>query len=101
MKEKSKLKDGTFNYGNVEMTDKEYLEAQNPKIRTTIFLEADLIRAYKKEAAKRGIKYQQLMREKLKEALNNELDFESRLVKLEEMVLKKTASNRRSKKTIS
>ena len=97
MKEKSKLKDGVFHYGDGEMTDEEYLEAQNPKVRTTMFLEADLIRAYKKEATKRGMKYQQLMREKLKEAISNDHDLKSRLIKLEETVFKKEANTKRSK----
>jgi hypothetical protein len=57
MKAKTKLKDGVIKHGKVEMTDEELELAQSPKIRTTIFLDADLIRAYKKEAAKRGLKY--------------------------------------------
>ena len=85
----SKLKDGEFNYGDVEMTDEEYAEAQNSKVRTTIFLEADLIRTYKKEATKRGIRYQQLMREKLWEGLDDESDTEERLERLEKKVFKK------------
>lgn len=88
MKGKNKLKDGRFDYGKVEMTDEEYLESQNPKVRTTMFLEADLIRAYKQEATKRGVKYQQLMREKLKDALNEPIDMEARLRRLEKVVLK-------------
>lgn len=89
MKAKSKLKDGKFDYGNVEMTDEEYRESQNPKVRTTMFLEADLIRAYKREAIKRGVKYQQLMREKLKDALETPIDIEGRLRRLEKTVLKR------------
>lgn len=85
----SKLKDGEFKYGDVEMTDKEYSEAQNPKVRTTIFLEADLIRTYKKEAIQRGVRYQQLMREKLWEGLGNHSDIEERLEHLEMKVFKK------------
>lgn len=89
MKGKSKLKDGKFNYGKVEMTNEEYRESQNPKVRTTMFLEANLIRIYKQEAAKRGMKYQQLMREKLRGALNAPIDIETRLRRLEQEVLKK------------
>jgi predicted DNA binding CopG/RHH family protein len=89
MKDKNKLENGKFDYGNVEMTDEEYRESQNPKVRTTMFLEADLIRIYKREAAKRGVKYQQLMREKLRGALNAPIDIESRLQRLEQEVLKK------------
>lgn len=47
-------------------------EAQNPKIRTTVFLEENLIRALKQEAIEHGIKYQQLMRDKLKESMINQ-----------------------------
>ena len=41
MKAKSKLKDGVIEYGKVEMTPEELEEAQNVKIRTTMFLEED------------------------------------------------------------
>jgi predicted DNA binding CopG/RHH family protein len=89
MKAKSKLKDGVIRHGSVEMTPEEIEESQNPKIRTTMFLEEDLIRAYKREATKRGLKYQQLMREKLRAGLIEGSDVESRLRRLEEKVLKR------------
>jgi len=89
MKAKSKLKMGVIRHGSVEMTAEELLESENPKIRTTMFLEEDLIREYKKEAAKRGVKYQQLMREKLRSGLAQDSGFESRLKRLEEKVLKR------------
>ncbi len=69
-KAQSKLKDGEFHYGDVEMTDEEYQEAQNPKVRTTIFLDEDLINAYKQKALKQGVKYQQLFRDTLRQALS-------------------------------
>ncbi len=89
MKGKSSLKDREFHYGSIEMTEEEYAEAQNPKIRTTIFLEADLIRAYKQEAARRGLKYQQLIREKLRAGLRAPSEIEMRLKQLEKAVFKK------------
>ena len=91
MKAKTKLKDGIIQYGQVKMTDDELKEAQNPKVRTTIFLETELIRAYKKEAARLGLKYQQLMREKLHMALglSGESEIEVRLMRLEEKILKR------------
>lgn len=85
---KDQVSDLHYEYGKVEMTDEEYREAQNPKVRTTIFLEADLIRAYKKEATERGMKYQQLMREKLRDALGSESDLEARLRRIEKKVFK-------------
>ncbi len=88
MKAKNKLKDGVIQVGKVEMTGEELIESQNPKIRTTMFLEEDLIRAYKREAAKRGVKYQQLMREKLRNGLSSDSDVEARLRRLEKKVLK-------------
>ncbi len=88
MKAKSKLKDGVIQAGKVEMTEEELIESQNPKIRTTMFLEEDLIRAYKREAVKRGVKYQQLMREKLRNGLSADSDVEARLRRLEKKVLK-------------
>jgi predicted DNA binding CopG/RHH family protein len=89
MKAKSKLKDNTIQYGKVEMTEDELQEARNPKIRTTMFLEEDLIRAYKREATRRGLKYQQLMREKLRSGLQQDSDVETRLKRLEAKVLKR------------
>jgi predicted DNA binding CopG/RHH family protein len=89
MKAKSKLKDGVIEYGKIEMTDEELEEAQNVKVRTTMFLEEDLIRAYKREAAKRGLKYQQLMREKLRAGLSEGTGLEHRLRRLEQKVFKK------------
>ena len=89
MKVKSKLKDGVIQHGKVEMSAEELLQSQNPKIRTTMFLDEDLIRAYKREAAKRGLKYQQLMREKLRAGLLSGNDIETRLNRLEEKVLKR------------
>jgi predicted DNA binding CopG/RHH family protein len=89
MKAKTKLKDGKIRHGKVEMTEDELREAQNPKIRTTMFLEEDLIRAYKREAIRRGLKYQQLMREKLRSGLQQESDVETRLKRLEDKVLKR------------
>jgi len=87
----SKLKDGEFHYGNVEITDEEYQEAQNPKVRTTIFLEENLINAYKQKALSQGVKYQQLLRDTLKQALSGPSDIESRLEALEQKVFKKRA----------
>ena len=99
MKAKSKLKDGTFAYGSVEMTDQEYMDAQNPMIRTTIFLEEDLIRTLKQEAIQRGIKYQQLVREKLKGATENKSEnLVDRVVRLEAVVFKKPSGGGRSQR---
>ena len=89
MKVKSKLKEGVIRHGNVEMTDEELEASQNPKIRTTMFLEEDLIRAYKREAHKRGLKYQQLMRDKLRAGLEQDSAIEARLKRLEDRVLKR------------
>lgn len=88
---KKLLKASEFQYGGVEMTDVEYRDAQDPKIRTTIFLEASLIRACKAEAAKRGIKYQQYVREVLRKALTEPSDLSKRVERLEELVFRKRA----------
>ena len=90
-KTQSKLKDGEFHYGDVEMSDEEYQEGQNPKVRTTIFLEEDLINAYKQKALNKGVKYQQLLRETLRQAISAPSDIETRLEALEQKVFKKRA----------
>ncbi len=88
---KKLLRASELNYGDVEMTDAEFVEAQDPKVRTTIFLEASLIRACKNAAAKRGIKYQQYIREVLRKSLSLSDDLSKRLERLEEAVFKKRA----------
>lgn len=88
---RKELKDGEFDYGSVEMTDQEYQEAQDPKIRTTIFLDASLIRAYKQQATKQGAKYQQLIRDTLRKALSGGDGVSERLARLENVVFKKRA----------
>ena len=89
MKAKSKLKEGSILFGKIDMTDVDLLESQNPKIRTTMFLDEALIRAYKRDASKRRLKYQQLMREKLRSGLTQDSDIETRLRRVEDKVLKR------------
>lgn len=83
MKAKSKTKDG-IKYGNVELTQEESEGLLDPMVRTTIFLNASLVRAYKAEAAKRNVKFQQLLREKLREGMNEDSSLEGRVRRLEQ-----------------
>ena len=62
---------------------------ETPKIRTTIFLDVDLKERLKKEASKKGLKYQQLIREVLFDYLNERGSLERRVSKLEKLIKEK------------
>jgi hypothetical protein len=92
MKAKNKkVKNNDIEFGTVDLTAEESAGLIDPMIRTTIFLNASLIRAYKAEAAKRKMKYQQLMREKLRESQLEDSGLESRVRRLELLLQKKRA----------
>jgi len=74
-------------YGNVDISNE--LLNESPKIRTTIFLDIELKRLLKSEASKKGIKYQQLVRDILNKHFSKNDDLEDRIKVLENLVLKK------------
>lgn len=65
------------------LTDED-MKQENIKANITIRVSAELLNAYRTEAAKLGIGYQTLMQIKLKEGLNNSI--EKRLEKLEKVI---------------
>jgi hypothetical protein len=73
-------------YGNVDITEE--LLKESPKVRTTIFLDVELKKLLKAEAAKTGVKYQQLIRNVLNKHFSQKEDLEERIKKLENIVLK-------------
>ena len=74
-------------YGDVDITNE--LLKESPKIRTTMFLDLELKKLLKNEASKKGIKYQQLVRNILNEYFSKNEDLEDRIKALENLVLKK------------
>ena len=74
-------------YGDVDITDE--LSSESPKIRTTMFLDIKLKQLLKKEACKKGIKYQQLIREILNKHFSEDDELESRVRFLEDIILKR------------
>lgn len=82
MKVKNKI-----TYGDVDITDE--LSNESPKVRTTMFLDVELKRLLKAEASKKGIKYQQLVRDILNKHFSKSDELEDRIKALENLVLKK------------
>tara|TARA_R110002049_G_scaffold174131_3_gene341337 strand:- start:631 stop:885 length:255 start_codon:yes stop_codon:yes gene_type:complete len=80
-----KTKKNAIRYGKVEVDEDLLLE---PKIRTTIFLEESMRDNLKQEAVKRGMNYQQLLREIVRDYFdqNNDQDLKKRLDRLEKRV---------------
>lgn len=80
-----KSKKNAIRYGKVEVDEELLLE---PKIRTTIFLEESMRDNLKQEASKRGMNYQQLLREIVRDYFdqNNDQDLKKRLDRLEKRV---------------
>lgn len=80
-----KSKKNAVRYGKVEVDEDLLLE---PKIRTTIFLEESMRDNLKQEASKRGMNYQQLLREIVRDYFdqNNDQDLKKRLDRLEKRV---------------
>ncbi len=73
-------------YGDVDITEE--LSKEVPKVRTTMFLDIELKNLLKSEAADKGIKYQQLIREILKSHFSEKESLEDRIKKLESIILK-------------
>jgi hypothetical protein len=73
-------------YGDVDITEE--LLKESPKVRTTIFLDVELKKLLKTEAAETGVKYQQLLRDILSKHFSQKEDFEERIKKLESLLLK-------------
>ncbi len=80
-----KSKKNAIRYGKIEVDEDLLLE---PKIRTTIFLEESMRDNLKQEAIKRGMNYQQLLREIVRDYFdqNNDQDLKKRLDRLEKRV---------------
>jgi len=78
------MKDKTKNNRLVEVDDD---LKESPKIRTTMFLDIKLKQLLKNEAKKRGVKYQQLIREILFDYFRKDESLESRVKRLEALLL--------------
>lgn len=80
-----KSKKKPIRYGKVEVDEDLALE---PKIRTTILLEESMRDKLKQTASKRGVNYQQLLREIIREYFDqgDDQDLKKRLERLEKRV---------------
>lgn len=87
-KKKSKLVDGVFDYGEYDITED---LKQEILVRTTMFLGVELVRKLKAQAAKKNIRYQQLLREILHAHFDEGQTLEERVRNLENEVFKKRA----------
>ncbi len=73
MKKNKKLKIGEFKEGYVDLGHEE-LDAQNTKVRITMFLDDPILKKIKNFAALTDSKYQTLLNECLSETLDDFLD---------------------------
>lgn len=73
MKKNKKLKIGEFKEGNVDLGHEE-LDAQNTKVRITMFLDDPILKKIKNFAALTDSKYQTLLNECLSDSLDDFLD---------------------------
>jgi uncharacterized protein (DUF4415 family) len=69
----------------------EDLNPKNVKWRVTMMLDLDIIETFKKQAQEKGIGYQTLINQALREHLEGSESFEKRLEKLEKAVFDKRA----------
>lgn len=81
-----KAKKSKIVYGDTDISED---LKQEPMLRTTMFLDLTLIEQLKFEAAKKKIKYQQLIREIINNHFGQEEDLEKRIKLLEKEVFSK------------
>jgi uncharacterized protein (DUF4415 family) len=87
-----KRRKAKIEYGTVEIPEEAFLP-RNVKVRVTMMVDGDIVQAFREAAAKRGIGYQTLMNEKLRESLDGlDKTLVDRVAALERVVLKKAVS---------
>jgi predicted DNA binding CopG/RHH family protein len=91
MKSKKTKSKSKINYGTVSLP-KDALELRNMKTRVTIMFDLDILKAAKEEADSKGIGYQTLLNDKLRDSFFGEgnSDLERRVAQIEKK-LKKSA----------
>lgn len=70
-----------------DLTEEDFAE-KNVKVRISMYVDLDIVRHFKAEAARTGDKYQTLMNRKLREATFGGGDIEKRLASVEERLSK-------------
>jgi uncharacterized protein (DUF4415 family) len=85
------IKNKPIKYGKVEL-DADEFDPKHCKVRVTMMIDEDIVKACRAEAAKRHVGYQTLINQKLREIYFDEKSVEKRLETLEALVLKKRAS---------
>ena len=79
--------------GKKPILDEDEFDPKYCKMRTSIMLDLEIIDGFKELAKKKGTKYQSLMRDTLRDALDNSkyVELEERLTKVEKVLAKKRA----------
>lgn len=79
--------------GKKPLLDSDEFDPKYCKMRTSIMLDLEIIDGFKGLAEKKGAKYQSLMRDVLRDALDNTkyVELEKRLAKVEKILQKKRA----------
>lgn len=84
-----KRRKSKIEYGTVEIPEEAFFP-RNVKVRVTMMVDGDIVQAFRDAAAKRGIGYQTLMNEKLRESLDGlDKTLADRVAVLEQVVLRK------------
>ena len=78
-------KNSKIKYGNVNVPEDAF-EDRNVKIRISTFLPIDIIKELKRRALEKGIGYQTLLSQMLREHLFEEKSVESRIERLEKIL---------------
>ncbi len=79
-------------FGDKAFESPQSWEKKEVKIRITTFLDEDLLEKIKTEAKKQNKKYQSYLNERLRELFMDEESLESRLKRVEKIVLEKSVS---------
>lgn len=77
-------------FGKKDLLSEDEFDPKNGKERITLFVDQQVVNAFRKKAENEGSKYQTLMRESLRSTVfPKDQDFEGRLKKIEEVVFNK------------
>jgi predicted DNA binding CopG/RHH family protein len=78
-------------YGKKDLLKETDLDPKNHKVRITSFIDGDLLVELKTRAEQQGTKYQTLLNQLLRQALNDTESMAERLKRLEDAVFRKSA----------
>ena len=84
-------KAGKVKYGKKDLLKDSDLDPKNHKVRITSFIDGDVLAELKVRAEEQGTKYQTLLNQLLRQALQDSDGLAERLKRLEDAVFRKSA----------